>query len=256
MAVPIGVPIRFWANTAHNKRLLIGRILRQPFLLQTGFAHDAKLPRVICCLAAVQSAPHLRAAVPSQTSRNLCNAFRNSANGSRNIAHGTEQTITPAGKGAIPGRNERKNPSDPTKMTSPALPFFLHAATELLASSTFLITPESHIPSPSPQATLVSQLLGGSLLHSSLLAIIFAFRDVWDDTARRASLAFAIWHVFPCYRAVVRLSTKMDGPGGGKRDGQLLGGPSVHLATHGALLLMFLLAGIQGWDNTGGRPEL
>lgn len=141
-------------------------------------------------------------------------------------------------------------------MTSPALPFFLHAAMELLASSTFLLAPESHIPSPSPQATLVSQLLGGSLLHSALLAVIFAFRNVWDDTARRASLAFAIWHVFPCYRAVVRMQTKMDGPGGAKREGQLLGGPSVHLFAHGTLLLMFLLAGVQGWESTGGVPEL
>lgn len=136
-------------------------------------------------------------------------------------------------------------------MTSPALPFFLHAATELLSSSTFLVTPSSHIPSPSPEATLVSHLLGGSLLHSALLAVIFAFRDVWDDTARRAALAFAIWHVFPCYRAIVRLWNKMDGPGGGKREGQVLGGPVVHLAAHGTLLLMFVLSGLQGWDQGG-----
>lgn len=129
-------------------------------------------------------------------------------------------------------------------MSDPALPFFLHAFTEFLASSTFLITPSSHIPSPSPQATLVSQLLGGSLLHSALVAVIFAFRGEWDDTARRAALAFAVWHVFPCYRALVRLRTGMEG-GEQKLESKIVGGPAVHLLIHGVLLALFLRSGLQ-----------
>ena len=140
--------------------------------------------------------------------------------------------------------------------SSPAAPFLLHAITELLAASTFLLSADSHIPSPSPQATLVSQLLGGSLLHSALLAVIFASRGVWDDTARRAALAFAIWHAFPCYRAIVRLRTKMDGAGPAKREGQLFGGPAVHLMIHGTLLFWFLMAGVLGWGGASGRLEL
>lgn len=129
-------------------------------------------------------------------------------------------------------------------MSDPALPFFLHAFTEILASSTFILTPDAHIPSPSRQATLVSQLLGGSLLHSALISIIFAFRDVWDDTARRAALAFAIWHVFPCYRAIVRLRTGLEG-GEEKLEGKIVGGPSVHLLIHGVLFALFLRSGLQ-----------
>ena len=129
-------------------------------------------------------------------------------------------------------------------MSDPALPFFLHAFTEILASSTFILTPDAHIPSPSRQATLVSQLRGGSLLHSALISIIFAFRDVWDDTARRAALAFAIWHVFPCYRAIVRLRTGLEG-GEEKLEGKIVGGPSVHLLIHGVLFALFLRSGLQ-----------
>ncbi|SPN99021.1 uncharacterized protein DNG_02060 [Cephalotrichum gorgonifer] len=130
-------------------------------------------------------------------------------------------------------------------MLTAAVPFLLHALTELIASSTFLLSPSSHIPSPSSQATLVSHLLGGALIHSALTGLIFAFRDVWDDTARRVALAFGLWHLFPCYRAVARIRTGMGGKPQPEPERSTLGGPVLHLGVHGGLLVLFIWSAAQ-----------
>jgi hypothetical protein len=120
------------------------------------------------------------------------------------------------------------------------VPFLLHALIELVASLVFITNPASQLPLaalPPPAALparLVVQSLGGAVLSSSLVALAFAVRPVtapahWDRTCRLVGWAFAFWHVWPCYRAAVRI---LSGVERGTVQARALGGPPVHLATH------------------------
>ncbi|PKS05058.1 hypothetical protein jhhlp_008425 [Lomentospora prolificans] len=129
-------------------------------------------------------------------------------------------------------------------MLSPTTPFLLHAFVEPLAASSFILSPASQIPNPDRESALLSHLLGGALLHSSFTALIFFFRPLeqWDATGRCAALAFAFWHLWPCYRALVRLSLKETK--GTDRE-KTLGGPISHLGVHGLFISLFVWSAMQ-----------
>jgi hypothetical protein len=126
------------------------------------------------------------------------------------------------------------------------IPFLLHTLIEPLAALTFILSPASQLPNPDRETSLISHLLGGALLHSALLALVFVFRPSeigWDDTGRWAALAFAFWHVWPCHRAIARM--RLAGERASSEREKTLGGPVVHLGVHGAFVLMFLWSAMQ-----------
>ncbi|KAI9151635.1 hypothetical protein HJFPF1_08843 [Paramyrothecium foliicola] len=119
------------------------------------------------------------------------------------------------------------------------LPFLVHAVVETAAGFSFILSPASQLSPLTPAATLILQSKGGLLLFSNLICLIFLRRPI-DETTQSVALAFAFWHLWPCHRAVVRLQSGMDK---NKPQGQLLGGPVVHLGAHLALFLLFAAAG-------------
>ncbi|KAF7542215.1 hypothetical protein G7Z17_g11785 [Cylindrodendrum hubeiense] len=127
-------------------------------------------------------------------------------------------------------------------------PFLLHILIETPAAITFILRPSSHVSPLPPSAGLIIQSLGGLLLASNLIALIFVRRPL-DGIARQVALALAFWHLWPCYRAVVRLNHRADGEigrGEAAGTGKTLGGPAVHLAIHSILLVMFLCTWLHG----------
>ncbi|WYZ35679.1 hypothetical protein EsH8_X_000326 [Colletotrichum jinshuiense] len=86
------------------------------------------------------------------------------------------------------------------------LPFLLHAAIETAAAGSFILKPDTQLPNPSVAAQLVLQSLGGLLMSTNLICLIFAARPVFDETSRLVAASLAFWHVWPCHRAYVRLT--------------------------------------------------
>ncbi|KAL6918063.1 hypothetical protein FSST1_009558 [Fusarium sambucinum] len=116
-------------------------------------------------------------------------------------------------------------------------PFLAHALIETPAALTFILKPSTQLQPLPPSAALIVQSFGGCILTTNLIALIFLRRD-FDDVAQHVALAFAFWHIWPCYRAYMRMSgyTKEEGASTTKT----LGGPVVHLGVHIVLLTMFL----------------
>lgn len=134
----------------------------------------------------------------------------------------------------------------------PAISFLLHVLIETPASLTFILRPQSQLSPLPPAAALILQSFGGLLLSLNLVAIVFV-RRTFDPVARHVAAAFAFWHLWPCYRAFVRLSRdaeekvaleaeteKTEGPPSSDATSRTLGGPAIHLVVHLTLFTMFL----------------
>lgn len=146
-----------------------------------------------------------------------------------------------------------------TTVPWPKLPFLLHATVETAAAISFILHPDSQLPRPvssSPAARLILQSLGGLLITTSLVCLVFLARPRFDDTSRLMAASLATWHVWPCRRAWLRLTTEIDKAGGGagrekagERDTnwrRTFGGPAVHLGVHVVLLASLLGAAVAG----------
>ncbi|KAI6775803.1 hypothetical protein HG530_002561 [Fusarium avenaceum] len=124
-------------------------------------------------------------------------------------------------------------------LSTSTIPFLIHALIETPAAFTFIFRPSSQLQPLPPSAALILQSFGGLLLTSNLIALIL-IRRPFDDVARQASLAFSFWHLWPCYRAYMRMN------GYAKEEEasttKTLGGPVVHLGVHVVLLTMFLVS--------------
>ncbi|KAK1675738.1 hypothetical protein BDP55DRAFT_148676 [Colletotrichum godetiae] len=127
------------------------------------------------------------------------------------------------------------------------LPFLFHIAIETAAACSFILKPDSQLTNPPVAVQLVLQQFGGLLLTTNLICLIFVSRP-FDETSRQVAAALAFWHVWPCWRAYVRLKRpEVDdlGKQKGKQKGEVkatrrtLGGPAVHLAVHVGMFLMF-----------------
>ncbi|RYP29311.1 hypothetical protein DL767_006772 [Monosporascus sp. MG133] len=125
-------------------------------------------------------------------------------------------------------------------MISPRLPFAAHALVETPAALSFILTPEKQLPGCTPAAKLILRQYGGLLL-SSVLVCIFVLLEPgsFDGVAcRLLAAALGSYHVWPCYRAYVRLRS-----GAGREDAaaaSTLGGPAIHLAVHSVCFAMFV----------------
>ncbi|KAL2760080.1 hypothetical protein ACRALDRAFT_205894 [Sodiomyces alcalophilus JCM 7366] len=113
------------------------------------------------------------------------------------------------------------------------------------AAISFILHPDSQLTRPvssSPAAHLVLQSLGGLLLSTNLVCLVFLARPGFDDTSRLVVASLATWHVWACRRAWLRLTMYVDEDGGGagceKAAGpgatsrRTFGGPAVHLGVH------------------------
>lgn len=129
------------------------------------------------------------------------------------------------------------------------LPFLLHAIIETAAASSFIFRPDSQLPSPPVAARLVLQSLGGLLLSTNLICLVFVSRPDFDETSRLVAASLSFWHVWPCYRAYVRLTLPaVDGSRGSERTTmtKTLGRPAVHLGVHAMLFVLLVGAALAG----------
>ncbi|KAG8671235.1 hypothetical protein FPOAC2_04564 [Fusarium poae] len=115
-------------------------------------------------------------------------------------------------------------------------PFLVHALIETPAALTFILKPSTQLQPLPPAAALIVQSFGGCILATNLIALVF-LRRPFDDVAQHVALAFAFWHIWPCYRAYMRMSGYTEE---GATTTKTLGGPVVHLGVHVVLLTMFL----------------
>lgn len=134
----------------------------------------------------------------------------------------------------LPNRHPSSTAQSTTMLLSTA-PFLLHTLIETPAALSFILSPTSQLSPCPPEATLILQSFGGLLLSTNLISLIFLRRN-FDETSRNVALAFGLWHLWPCYRAAVRLMRKTDEA----QTVKTLGGPVVHLAAHATLHLLFL----------------
>lgn len=113
----------------------------------------------------------------------------------------------------------------------------LHIIVETVAGLSFVTTPQKQLPGASIPAELILRCYGGCILSNVCIALVFYCRQHWDETSRRICLAFALWHVWPVYRAVMRIMwcPEVDPEA-------LFGGPFVHIGIHVLLFCAFLKA--------------
>ncbi|RGP77511.1 hypothetical protein FLONG3_4430 [Fusarium longipes] len=122
-------------------------------------------------------------------------------------------------------------------VSSATIPFLVHALIETPAALTFILKPSTQLQPLPPSAALIVQSFGGSILATNLIALAF-IRRPFDDVARHVALAFAFWHIWPCYRAYMRMSGYTE-----KEEASVtktFGGPKAHLGVHVVLVTMFL----------------
>ncbi|KAI6753332.1 hypothetical protein HG531_005501 [Fusarium graminearum] len=84
-------------------------------------------------------------------------------------------------------------------------PFLAHALIETPAALTFILKPSTQLQPLPPSAALIVQSFGGCILTTNLIALIF-LRRPFDHVAQHVALAFAFWHIWPCYRAYMRMN--------------------------------------------------
>ncbi|KAK3682475.1 hypothetical protein B0T22DRAFT_285106 [Podospora appendiculata] len=141
-------------------------------------------------------------------------------------------------------KEEKKKKRDKNPMAMfQKLSFLLHLLVETGAALSFLLTPTSQLPGASPSARLILRNLGGLLLSTNLLCLVFLAQPGFDATAGQVALCLGSYHVWPIYRAYARLryGIGMHGAQGG-----VFGGPAVHLVAHVACLGALVGMGLVG----------
>lgn len=129
----------------------------------------------------------------------------------------------------------------------------LHLLVETPASLSFLLTPGAQLPGASPEARLILRNFGGLLLATNLAcAALLGGGRVDDNGDDRVMALFCAglgtYHVWPIWRAWVRMGGKGEGEGEGKGEGgkKVLGGPVVHFGVHVVCLVALVGGGVVG----------
>ncbi|KAK0672937.1 hypothetical protein QBC41DRAFT_343291 [Cercophora samala] len=138
------------------------------------------------------------------------------------------------------------------------LPLLLHLLTETPASISFLLFPQTQLPTADPNpaaALLILRNFGGLLLSTNLIALVFLLRPAFDSLSALVTLSLASYHVWPIYRAYSRLLLQQQRPNLTKGKKQhdvnrnlVLGGPIVHFWVHICCLIGLVLS---GWHGLG-----
>jgi hypothetical protein len=124
------------------------------------------------------------------------------------------------------------------------VPLLFHLLIETPASISFIFFPKAQLPNASPDAILISRNLGGLLLATNLVCLVFLTGgESYDNQlVAKVSLCLGTYHVWPAHRAYVRLAR---GRNGG-REKKVLGGPAVHLVVHLGCLVALFGSGLMG----------
>lgn len=132
-------------------------------------------------------------------------------------------------------------------MIPPKWPFAAHAMIETAAALSFILRPEGQLPGCSPAARLILQQYGGLLLTTNLVCVAVLLEPGFGGLCRAVAAALATYHVWPCYRAYVRLRLSNTSMLGDSRKARsTFGGPVVHLVVHLMCLVMFVSAAVVG----------
>lgn len=136
-------------------------------------------------------------------------------------------------------------------MRAANLALVLHLLVEIPASLSFLLGARKQLrdPNPSPEAVLVCQSYGGLLLSTNVLCSLFLYygrNGNVDDAKSVVATSLAVYHVFPIWRAWVRIR-RQGGPGRGwAQQADVLAGPYVHFVVHVLLFSVLTWAGLHG----------
>ncbi|ROW13552.1 hypothetical protein VPNG_04370 [Cytospora leucostoma] len=109
------------------------------------------------------------------------------------------------------------------------LALLLHLLVEVPASVSFLLAAPRQLRkhNPSPEAVLICQSYGGLLLSTNVLCFLFlVYRGGdFDDATAILAASLAVYHVFPIWRAWVRIRSQGGWPGRGwAQQAETLGG--------------------------------
>ncbi|KUI62217.1 hypothetical protein VP1G_09324 [Cytospora mali] len=125
-----------------------------------------------------------------------------------------------------------------------------HLLVEVPASLSFLLGARKQLrePNPSPEAVLICQSYGGLLLSTNVLCFLFlCYRGSnVDDATAIVAASLAIYHVFPMWRASMRIQRQGGLGRGWAQQAEVLGGPYVHFVVHVLVFLSLTWAGLQG----------
>lgn len=116
------------------------------------------------------------------------------------------------------------------------LPFAAHALIETAAALSFIFSPDKQLPGCNIAAKLILRQYGGLLLSTNLTCLVILADPGFTDTTRLFAAALGTYHVWPCYRAYIRIRNDTGASGKGQ---STLGGPVLHLIVHSACLAMF-----------------
>ncbi|KAI1100323.1 hypothetical protein F4804DRAFT_48223 [Jackrogersella minutella] len=125
------------------------------------------------------------------------------------------------------------------EMILPKLPFAFHALIETAAALSFIFNPKQQLPGCNAAAKLILCQYGGLLLSTNLICIVVLTEPGFTHTAQLLAAALGTYHIWPCYRAYVRICHTTGTPSEKK---PALGGPRLHLIVHLACLGMFIWA--------------
>lgn len=117
------------------------------------------------------------------------------------------------------------------------LPFAIHALVETAAALSFILNPEKQLPGCNTAAKLILRQYGGLLLSTNLICLVILFEPSFTNTTRLLAAALGTYHIWPCYRAYVRISQNKEGT---NKEKPVLGGPLLHLIVHLACFGMFI----------------
>ncbi|KAI1380196.1 hypothetical protein F4677DRAFT_253507 [Hypoxylon crocopeplum] len=119
------------------------------------------------------------------------------------------------------------------------LPFAAHAVIETAAALSFIFSPDKQLPGCNAAAKLILRQYGGLLLSTNLICLAILTEPSFTNMSRLLAAALGTYHIWPCYRAYVRIHYNAAASSKGQTT---LGGPSLHLIVHLACLGMFIWA--------------
>ncbi|KAI0839948.1 hypothetical protein F5Y06DRAFT_265045 [Hypoxylon sp. FL0890] len=119
------------------------------------------------------------------------------------------------------------------------LPFAIHAFVETTAALSFIFNPNKQLPECNEAAKLILRQYGGLLLSTNLICLAVLIEPGFSYMTRLLAAALGSYHIWPCYRAYIRIHYNI----GLSKDGKsALGGPQLHLIVHLMCLAMFIWA--------------
>ncbi|KAI8965150.1 hypothetical protein F5Y11DRAFT_313991 [Daldinia sp. FL1419] len=121
-------------------------------------------------------------------------------------------------------------------MIPPKFPFALHAFIETAAALSFIFDPEAQLPGCNTAAKLILRQYGGLLLSTNLVCLVVLFEPGFTTTTRLLAIALGTYHIWPCYRAYVRMNQNTEAT---DKEKPVLGGPPLHFIIHLICFMMF-----------------